>query len=407
MDDRLLIDTGTGRDGNHPAMPCELISPAAAMYGLSYGSADVLQMMSRMIDAEHPERTEALGTAIYTMGQLQNMLGARSRWLPLQLDERLRAQRTQNPSVHPSSQTSQAFAQFATPLNRNAAPFHGSSHQAQQCDQHEGYAAGLMTLPPVPDGAVTTSKSLYTLCTLCRLPIRGGEMVTRLSCRHMFHRSCYDERFDSYISSIEDPTGLEIPCPVCHILGHVISTWRYIPCWSTSDGLTRIEPRDQVSTSTSIAVQTGRTGTRGRGRQCRPPGIASSSGEDHASGSTTDALGIPELDSSVRAIDVLAHRRTNANMSTWLRKVRNEPAFRRIEQSQRNRRQQPDADSRTAPASSPSPQFGLSSVQTDATAAQLRSGQIQVPPGFEQYTLARSAGGAPAIPSKEEKKEHR
>ncbi|MCS5574733.1 MAG: hypothetical protein NZ789_17535, partial [Pseudomonadales bacterium] len=68
---RLMIDTGVGQQYHHPAMPSELMSPAAAMYGLNYGSADVLQQMSRLFNAERahaetqpnsPERTQALGT---------------------------------------------------------------------------------------------------------------------------------------------------------------------------------------------------------------------------------------------------------------------------------------------------------------------------------------------------------
>ena len=275
-----------------------------------------------MINAEHalaetqpssPERKETLGTAIYSMGQLQNKLETHSRRIPARLDERLLAQQAQNISMADAlSQANQTPIHPVTPLNSNAAPFRTSLRQAQQCNHHidyatdresdwdsQGYYIGTDEYPrlsredyrfmtgesssgdpgttsaPVPAGSGANPTSL---CTLCKLPFTKGETVGRLRCRHMFHRKCYDNIFEFHTVHIENPIGIEIPCPICHELGHIISTWRYIPSWSTDDGRIRIEPRNHMPVSSSTAVQTVRTGTRGKGQQCRPPGSASSSG---------------------------------------------------------------------------------------------------------------------------------
>ncbi len=190
---RLMIDTGVGQQYHHPAMPGELMSPAAAMYGLNYGSADVLQQISRMMSAERacaetqpnsPERTQALGTVIYTIGQLENMLRTHSRHLPGQVDERLRVHQVENISMAYSlSQSSQTPVRHATPLNINALPYHSSMPQVpdyatdRESDwDSQGWYIGADEYPRLSreDHSLMTGESLPGDPGMIHVPVQTG-----------------------------------------------------------------------------------------------------------------------------------------------------------------------------------------------------------------------------------------
>ena len=314
------------------------------------------------------------------------------------------------------SQSSQTPVRRATPLNINALPYHSSMPQVpdyatdRESDwDSQGWYTGTGEYPRLSreDHSLMTGESLpgdpgmthvpvqtgpYSSCTLCKLSFTKGETVGRLRCGHVFHPQCCTSGVHS--AHVEDPIGAEVSCPVCHAPAQLALWSKYRPAWSTNDGRIRIEPRQRLvrytPERTSTAVQTVRTGTRGRGRQCRPPESAPSSGAifgylsavsggESLPGEPTDMLDTANAantvcDPEVREVDVSTHRQATAraNYSKGLRQSlrqtlpqcsRGTHRERRLQKtrnsgqsdSSQSRPSQPSANSQTAPAPSVNP----------------------------------------------------
>ena len=67
-------------------------------------------------------------------------------------------------------------------------------------------------------------EGLDDACSICTHNFTHGERVCRLSCRHMFHSTCWNDMFDHANSRRQ----ASICCPNCRGAGSVIAVWNYI-----------------------------------------------------------------------------------------------------------------------------------------------------------------------------------